>query len=63
MISRKPYFKESTSYVSFKFETKEEATMFREMCELLGMKTDKKGYSGQYATVVYILNVDKRLED
>ena len=63
MISRKPYFKESTSYVSFQFDTPQEAIVFREMCELLGMKTDKNGYSGQYKTVVYILNVDKRLEE
>ena len=54
MITRKPYFKESTRYVSFRFDTEQEATIFREFCDMSGMKTDKTGYQGEYKTVVYI---------
>ena len=44
-LKRKPYYNESARYFNFMFETEEEATAFREVCELLGMTTDKRGYT------------------
>lgn len=62
-LKRKPYYNESARYFNFMFETEEEATAFREVCELLGMTTDKHGYTTDYKTVVYIKNVANGLEN
>ena len=62
-ITRKPYFNESARYFNFMFETEEEATTFREVCELLGMTTDKNTYTQDYKKVVYVRNVANGLEN
>ena len=55
MIARKPYYLNSTGYVSFLFETEKEATVYREYCSMMGMTTDLESYSNNdYKKVVYV---------
>ena len=58
MITRNPYFKKSTNYVNFKFDSKLKASAFKAICKAFGLNVTQFDKTNNYKTVVYISNVD-----